>query len=572
MDSKLKIIACVLALAMPLAACTPADTEVAEPADPLPVVTVQDIAAGGAQSFSVLGEVTAAQSADLTAEFRATVTQVLVRPGDAVRRGERLLRLSSDSISTSASTASRTLGLAKQSLTETELASEQSIAAAKIVLTQAETALSNRLIENELSKTAADETLETAKNSLEGTIAATKVVIANAVATADKILRVSNNYIDAEYTSSLGALNAPKKSVAELAVKEALPLRDLSSSDYATVLAAAQQTEEMLSLTLAVLNTSVSGGSLSETVLSGFVTSINTQLTSVRSNLTSLAKKKNGASAGSQSIATAEAQYASTIASLQTAEDAARQAVFAAKTALSAAERQADLSATSAQTQLSSARGSATQSSINRNKLLITAHFAGTVADIPVAVGDEVNPGTVLARLENEDSLKLIAYLTRSQAAGIAVGDTVQIGSDATDVITAKAAVVDPTTRKIKIEILHKNQYLASGQFVPLVFTSASSAHGEILLPLPAVHVTSSDDFVWVVTDEHLAERRSVTLGSISGSEIVITTGLEPGDRVVVAGGRQLKDAGVEVAIAGAAVQAAALAVDPAETAAPVTE
>jgi len=544
-----------LLLPLILAGCGATD-EIVEIAESLPVVTVQEIAAGGTQTFSVLGEVTAAQSADFTAEFRATVTAVLVRPGDTVRAGQQLLRLSSDSVSSSATTAGRSLTLAQQRLSETAAANEEAIASAKISLAQAETALSNRLTENELARKTAAESLQTAKNSIDGVIATTKTTITSSVNEADKILRVSSVYADEAYTDQIGVLDSDSLNTAERAVQGALVLRSLSSDDYQTVRAAAEQTESMLEAVLVTLNASATGGSLTQATLSGFISTINTHLASIRGNLTSLVSTSNGL-VSAQSIASAEATYASTIASLDSAEDVARQAVDAAKTALRSVERQADLSVTGAESQLSAARDAASQSSINRNKLSITANFAGTVADIPVAVGDEVSPGSALVSVENSNTLKLIAYLTRSQADQVSVGDELQIGANSKDVISAKAAVIDPATRKIKVEILHENPYLAPGQFVSLAFTGRGSADGQILLPLSAVHVTSGGTFVWTVTGANLAERRSVVLGPIAGSDVVIVAGLAAGDRVIVAGGRKLKEDGIKVAIEGSSDEVA---------------
>ena len=62
-----------------------------------------------------------------------------------------------------------------------------------------------------------------------------------------------------------------------------------------------------------------------------------------------------------------------------------------------------------------------------------------------------------------------------------------------------------------------------------------------MLVPLASVVDYESEKILYVVSDG-IAQRRSVVLGPTVGQRVVITTGLEPGDHVVVGGQQQVAD------------------------------
>jgi multidrug efflux pump subunit AcrA (membrane-fusion protein) len=50
------------------------------------------------------------------------------------------------------------------------------------------------------------------------------------------------------------------------------------------------------------------------------------------------------------------------------------------------------------------------------------------------------------------------------------------------------------------------------------------------------------EQVAWIIGSDETAARRPVTLGSVSGGDIEITSGLQPGDRIAVAGVTFLRD------------------------------
>ena len=60
-------------------------------------------------------------------------------------------------------------------------------------------------------------------------------------------------------------------------------------------------------------------------------------------------------------------------------------------------------------------------------------------------------------------------------------------------------------------------------------------------MPLASVVDYESDKILYVVSDG-VARRRSVILGPTVGERVVIASGLEPGDHVIVGGQQQVAD------------------------------
>lgn len=619
-----KAICLALSFSLVLSGCQSTDAETSEVKNEniLPQVEIMEVSFNGTQEFTINGEVTASQSANITSEFKADVRSVFKKPGDYVKAGEVLILLDSDSVQQSFSTANESLRNTQQSLSQTYASTAKSVESARVALETAETSYNNLLSQNAISRIQAEEALNSAKlnldlstssaetaletaekglekikelnassensarDSLENAIKSVDSNIVTVINTTDQILGISEVYDDAAdvWAGNLGALEKQTKIEAEAALRKLMNHYDSYSESYENAKKILEQADESLSKILAMLKKSTTGNNYSQATLNTNISSVTGQISSTQGLLTSLIATKNGldqtlaANASSltsaeqgvisaqknldltlqntgtksQNIINAEAQYEATITQLETAEDNAEKQVESARIAYESAKKGAALSTTSAKSGVTNAQGGFEQAKINQEKLLIKAPFSGTVVDIPVKVGDEVNMGSLLAQVENADVLKIVTYLTPEQSNKLKVGDTVKIAAQSEDKISAISSTVDPIIKKNKIEILHINPYLHSGQTVPLKFTANVETNGEngiVFAPLIAVHVTASENYVWLVSNENKTEKKAVQTGEINGSKIAIISGLQEEDKLIVKGGRLFKKAGESVEI-----------------------
>lgn len=85
---------------------------------------------------------------------------------------------------------------------------------------------------------------------------------------------------------------------------------------------------------------------------------------------------------------------------------------------------------------------------------------------------------------------------------------------------------------------------ISPGMSCVVTMQSADPAADAVSLPISAIYApTSGGDYVWIVGRDDRVERRNVTLGELYGrNRVIVSSGVEPGDRVITAGVYQLQE------------------------------
>ena len=107
-------------------------------------------------------------------------------------------------------------------------------------------------------------------------------------------------------------------------------------------------------------------------------------------------------------------------------------------------------------------------------------------------------------------------------------------------------------TVNLRATISNPDRHFWPGQFVQgkLLLTTQK---GAVLIPSQATQISQKGPFVYVVKPDDTAELRVVTLGQRQGDNVVVTGGLRPDERIVVAGQMTVRPGGkVHVAAATA--------------------
>jgi membrane fusion protein (multidrug efflux system) len=81
---------------------------------------------------------------------------------------------------------------------------------------------------------------------------------------------------------------------------------------------------------------------------------------------------------------------------------------------------------------------------------------------------------------------------------------------------------------------------LLPGQFVRVTIHGATRPNA-ILIPQQAAMTGPKGKFVYVVNHESKAEMRPIETGDWQGDQFVVTSGLEPGERVITSGVMKLQ-------------------------------
>jgi multidrug efflux system membrane fusion protein len=90
-------------------------------------------------------------------------------------------------------------------------------------------------------------------------------------------------------------------------------------------------------------------------------------------------------------------------------------------------------------------------------------------------------------------------------------------------------------TVNLRATMSNPDHHFWPGQFVNVKLVLATQK-GAVLVPNEATQISQQGPFVFVIKADDTAELRPITLGQRQGNDIVIASGLAPGERVVLAG------------------------------------
>ena len=207
------------------------------------------------------------------------------------------------------------------------------------------------------------------------------------------------------------------------------------------------------------------------------------------------------------------------------------------------ATTQRDLDNATSQLAISKARLEGIRARLERTSIL--APTDGVLNDLIVEEGEYVDPGNPVAQVVDTDTVKVVVEIPERDVAFFSVGKKAEIFANSkgraeslVGTITFISELADPRTRSTRTEITLSNErrLLRSGQIVHVRLTRRILKDA-ILIPLLAVIPMEDSKAVYVVNSSQ-AMRRDVELGIIKGDQVQITSGLEPGDKLIIAGHR----------------------------------
>ncbi|MDT8303619.1 MAG: efflux RND transporter periplasmic adaptor subunit [Sedimentisphaerales bacterium] len=198
-----------------------------------------------------------------------------------------------------------------------------------------------------------------------------------------------------------------------------------------------------------------------------------------------------------------------------------------------------------ARTKLAISKSNLDEVSARLERTRIYSPIAGRLNDIIVEEGEYVQVGAPVAQVVDNDTVKVVVDVPERDISFFSIGQEARVvvnvrGDDITLVgkISFISELADIQTRSTRIEISldNKKRFLRSGQIV-IVRLTRRIIENAVMIPLLAVIPMEDSKAVYVVNSEE-AQRRQVDLGFIKGDNVHIKSGLEPGDRLIVAGHR----------------------------------
>jgi membrane fusion protein, multidrug efflux system len=188
----------------------------------------------------------------------------------------------------------------------------------------------------------------------------------------------------------------------------------------------------------------------------------------------------------------------------------------------------------------------------NLAKTEVRSPIGGRVSLRSVQPGQHLRPGDELFQITDFDPLIAYVYLPEKDVLALAPGRTVDLALDAAPNVAFHgrvrqiSPVVDPATGTVRvtIEAVRPPAPVRPGSFVTVKIVR--ERHDDaVVLPKEAVIRELQQAHVFVARqdgDKLVASRRAVTLGLEDGSRVEVLSGLEAGERLIVAGQGALED------------------------------
>ena len=200
------------------------------------------------------------------------------------------------------------------------------------------------------------------------------------------------------------------------------------------------------------------------------------------------------------------------------------------------------------------AKAALTQAKVNLDYTDIRAPIAGRIGRTAVTMGNLVNPATgVLATIVSQDpmyilfpvsvrDLETIREARRRDGGTLAKIDIrVRLSNGQNYPHKGVWNLTDPQVDKqtdsliMRAIVPNPERALIDGQFVTAIIQERRE-EPRVVIPQAALQVDQSGYYVLVVDDQHKVEQRRVQTGPNRGTDVVVTSGVKDGDKVIVDG------------------------------------
>jgi membrane fusion protein, multidrug efflux system len=198
-------------------------------------------------------------------------------------------------------------------------------------------------------------------------------------------------------------------------------------------------------------------------------------------------------------------------------------------------------------------------------RTVVRAPIQGVLEARMVEVGSMVGPGTAVARIIDIDTLKVSGGVPERYAGEIATGATASVtfdnlgGREFTGRTRFVGSAVNEQNRTFAVEVSVPNTggMLKPGM-VARVRLARGTAREALMVPREAVLRTESGYIVFVAREQAgrlVAESTPVITGPGAGNRVVIESGLQAGDRLIVVGQHQVANGDVVRVVGGNGAQ-----------------
>jgi len=229
---------------------------------------------------------------------------------------------------------------------------------------------------------------------------------------------------------------------------------------------------------------------------------------------------------------------------------------------------QSETAQRTAEANLKALQAQVQQQEVQLRFFTVAAPTGGVVGDVPVRVGSQVTPQTLLTTIDQNDTLEVNLAVPIERAAALKLGLPLELWSGdgaqrlASTTVSFVSPRADDQTQSVLVKGNVKNPdgALRAAQYVRarIVWKTADG----VVVPVTSVLRVNGQFFVFVAQPGAggalTAKQRAIKVGPIAGDNYPVLDGVKPGDRIVISGAQKLADgAPIQDAPAGGAAKPA---------------
>jgi RND family efflux transporter MFP subunit len=174
----------------------------------------------------------------------------------------------------------------------------------------------------------------------------------------------------------------------------------------------------------------------------------------------------------------------------------------------------------------------------------LTASHAGVITAIEAEAGQVVSAGQPIVRLAHDGPRDAVFAVSEQLALGLKIGQSMtatmlSTGQPLKGNIRELAASADPVTRTYAVKLaLEASANLPLGATVNVHAATLSGSQAEVIkLPTSALRQEGAGSAVWVLDEASMTVNlKPVQVATVDGNQVVISGGLQTGQKVVSAG------------------------------------
>lgn len=201
-----------------------------------------------------------------------------------------------------------------------------------------------------------------------------------------------------------------------------------------------------------------------------------------------------------------------------------------------------DVTMVDIETQLSKARASAVSAEQALADCSVKAPFSGTVSKVYVTEGMEVSMGEPLAEIIDLSSLEIHIPVPETEIVNIKPGQKAFMDIPALGLKEVQLRLVSKGVSASALSHTYACVLKTTGKIpglmpgmVSRVYMSKNS-EASITIPSSSVRTDMNGRYVWTVNDDGKVCKVYVTVDGFSGDGVIVSSGLEQGDRLIVDG------------------------------------